>query len=175
MNKDLRDQALKRVESPLRNRPGLGPAAVSGGALELSHEEFGLLTEGLAFAQRPIRASAEQATRDYELGPRGPFILRLLAGGVAFPNELAAVLRVGRSLITAELAKLTEAGLITATQGTGDRRRSHLSLTPQGAELAQRIYSSIRQNIARNLAAYSPDELRLFARMLRDVRGAETS
>ena len=36
VEKGLRDQALKRVESPLRNRHGLGPVAVSGRELDLS-------------------------------------------------------------------------------------------------------------------------------------------
>lgn len=171
MTQGLRDKALKKVASPLGGTQAGRPAAArSGGAADLTNDEFGFLIEGLAFAPRPLRAAAQQATRDLDLGPRGAFILRLVAGGVAFPNELAAVLKVGRSLITAELAKLTEAGLIVATPGARDRRRSQLSLTPAGAALARRVHGALRQAIARNLAAYSADDIRMFARMLHDAR-----
>jgi DNA-binding MarR family transcriptional regulator len=126
--------------------------------------------EGLAFSQRPIRAATKQVTERYDLGPRGAFILALVAQGISSPMELASVLCVGRSLITAELVRLTNAGLIATTEGTKDRRRLQLSLTPSGKAAREQVRTAMGQIVTENLSAYAPDELRLFAQMLRDTR-----
>lgn len=139
----------------------------------LGWDELGPLLEGLAFTQRPLRAATRQVTRQYNLGPRGAFILSLISGGKIYPLELSDMLKAGRSLITAELARLTEAGLITASPGRHDRRRSELALTPLGQQACQRVRDEMARIVRRNLAGYSAEEVMLFARMLRDVRQLE--
>lgn len=139
----------------------------------LGWDELGPLLEGLAFTQRPLRAATRQVTRQYNLGPRGAFILSLISGGKIYPLELSDMLKAGRSLITAELARLTEAGLITASPGRHDRRRSELALTKLGQEACQRVRDEMARIVRRNLAGYSAEEVMLFARMLRDVRQLE--
>ena len=139
----------------------------------LGWDELGPLLEGLAFAQRPLRAATRQVTRQYDLGPRGAFILSLISSGKKYPLELSDMLKAGRSLITAELARLTEAGLVTASPGRHDRRRSELALTPLGQQACQRVRDEMARIVRRNLADYSVDEVMLFARMLRDVRQLE--
>jgi DNA-binding MarR family transcriptional regulator len=129
--------------------------------------------EGLAFTQRPLRAATRQVTRQYDLGPRGAWILSLISGGKIYPLELSDMLKAGRSLITAELARLTEAGLVTASPGRHDRRRSELALTPLGQQACQRVRDEMARIVRRNLAGYSTEEVMLFARMLRDVRQLE--
>ena len=87
----------------------------ASGIESLGWDELGLVVEGLAYGQRPLRAATRQVTRQYDLGPRGPWILSLIWSGKCYPLELSQALKTGRSLITAELARLTRAGLITAT------------------------------------------------------------
>jgi DNA-binding MarR family transcriptional regulator len=139
----------------------------------LGWDELGPLLEGLAFAQRPLRAATRRVTRQYDLGPRGAFILSLISGGKIYPLELSDMLKAGRSLITAELARLTEAGLVTASPGRHDRRRSELALTPLGQQACQRVRDEMARIVRRNLAGYSAEDVMLFARMLRDVRQLE--
>ena len=139
----------------------------------LTWEELAPLLEGLAFAQRPLRAATRQVTRQYDLGPRGAFILSLISGGKIYPLDLSQMLKAGRSLITAELVRLTEAGLVTASPGRHDRRRSELALTRLGQEACQRVRDEMARLVRRNLAGYSAEEVLLFARMLRDVRQLE--
>lgn len=141
------------------------------GALEWA--ELGAVVEGLAFSQRPIRAAASQITQRYNLGPRGAFILSLVSGGITYPLDLAKALKVGRSLITAELDRLRDAGLLTATPGKEDKRRSRLALTQLGENACREVRSAMAAIVTRNLGGYSPDDIRLFARMLRDVRRLE--
>ena len=139
----------------------------------LTWEELSPVLEGLAFTQRPLRAATRQVTRQYDLGPRGAFMLSLISGGNIYPLDLSEMLKAGRSLITAELSRLTEAGLITASPGRHDRRRSELDLTPLGQKACQLVRDEMARIVRRNLAGYSIDEVMLFARMLRDVRQLE--
>ena len=139
----------------------------------LGWEELGLVAEGLAYAQRPLKAATRQVTRQYDLGPRGPWILSLISGGKCYPLELSQALKAGRSLITAELIRLTAAGLVTAQADSDDRRRSRLTLTALGRDACERVRSEMARIVRRNLAGYSAEEMRLFIRMLRDVRRLE--
>ena len=139
----------------------------------LSWDELSPVLEGLAFAQRPLRAATRRVTRQYDLGPRGAFILSLISGGNIYPLDLSDMLKAGRSLITAELTRLTEAGLVTATPGRHDRRRSELALTTLGHEACQQVRDEMARIVRRNLAGYSAEEFRLFSRMLHEVRQLE--
>lgn len=169
MTRTTRREVLGRIEGkPLAPQ---APRAVPGdGPTSMPWEELGLVVEGLALGQRPIRAAAAAVTKRNGLGPRGAYILSLISGGVVYPNELALALKIGRSLITAELTRLTEAGLVTAEPGETDRRRSRLSLTAEGQAACEEVRAAMRAFVTRNLAAYSAEDIRLFIRMLRDVR-----
>jgi len=174
VNGRTRNAALEKVSSPLgknlaRQKPGPTPDGIA-----LGWDELGFICEGLSFGQRPIRAAARAVTQRYNLGPRGAFILSLISNGVAYPLELAAIFKVGRSLITAELTRLTDAGLIVATPGTDDRRRLRQTLTPQGEAACNEVRGAMARIVSRNLGGYSVDEIRLFARMLHDVRRLES-
>ena len=155
MSNKARDAVISKVMA--------GPAA-------LGWNDLGLVLEGMALSMRPIRAATREVTQRHGLGPRGAFTLSLISGGVTYPLELALALKVGRSLVTAELDRLREAGLITSTPGTQDRRRSELALTEAGAAACEEVRAAMRRIITRNLEAYSAEEIRLFGRMLRDAR-----
>ncbi len=166
MSSDGRAKIFRRLRSPLDG--GDGEPMATG---PLSWTELGFVCQGLAFATRPLRQATVEVTREYDLGPRGAWILDLISNGVHYPKELAEVFAVGRSLITAELVRLESAGLITAQVGDRDRRRSQLALTPLGEQAGARIRDELSRSIRGNLARYSDDEVRQFAQMLRDVRG----
>lgn len=139
----------------------------------LTRDEMAQIVEGLTFARRGIEGAAARTIKAHSLGPRGAWICTLIAGGVNYPLELATALKCGRSLVTAELVRLTEAGLITATPGKHDRRRSELALTKKGEAAANQTRSELVRILRRNLAGYSADELRLFVKMLADAARVE--
>lgn len=128
---------------------------------------------GLVFAQRPIRDAARTMQERYDLGPRGSFILSMIDKGVIYPLELATVLKIGKSLVTSEVNRLIGAGLVKTAPGPSDRRRSQLSLTPAGKEAAIAFRQAVQNVLRHGLGQYSAQELRLFARMLKDVRRTE--
>lgn len=162
MSQDRRKELLDRVFAQgARSRPASGGALAPGVLAQI--------IEGLVFAQRPIRAAGAAVTARHDLGPRGSFILSLVANGVEYPNDLAVVLRIGRSLVTAELTRLQDAGLVTSTAGE-DRRRSRLSLTPEGAAANEEVRAALLDSIARTFAGYSAEDVALFAEMLGKVQ-----
>jgi DNA-binding MarR family transcriptional regulator len=167
-----REEILERIEKAREEQHRATEVRALQGK-GLGWDEIGLVVEGLAFGQRPIRAAAREVTERFGLGPRGAFILSLISSGICYPLELATALKIGRSLVTAELDKLRDAGLVTATPGAEDRRRSRLALTPAGEAACEEVRGTMQRIVTRNLAGYSPEEVRLFIRMLRDVRRLE--
>lgn len=157
MPHDRRDQLLEHL---LRSPDGAAPASAGLDPVLLSR-----IVAGLVFAQRPINAAGSAVTERYSLGPRGAFILSLIDKGIEYPKDLALMLRIGRSLVTAELARLADAGLIAAQTGD-DRRRSLLRLTPLGSEVTAEFRARVADLVLTRLAAYSRDQVELFATML---------
>lgn len=146
------------------------PKSKSDPVTQMPWEELGFLLHGMSFASRPMHAATSDITEQYALGPRGAWILVLIDNGHVYPLDITNVFRIGRSLISAELVRLTKAGLVTATKSPADGRRTPLALTPLGAETCRRVRDQLRALVAKRLAGYSHEELMLCARMLNDFR-----
>ncbi|TAL01202.1 MAG: hypothetical protein EPO08_11135 [Rhodospirillaceae bacterium] len=142
--------------------------AVKADQLKLSWEEVAFIAEGLSFSSRQLKFATQGITAEYSLGPRGAWILILITAGLVFPLDLTNVFRIGRSLITAEIIRLTEARLITYRKSTRDRRRVELALTPLGEKAVQRIRDELSKTVIQRLSNYTREEVLLCARMLRD-------
>lgn len=165
MIEDATEPALGNFASDLSRAT---PARAAGpAASDIGWDEIAFVAEGLAFAPRALRAATATVTERYGLGPRGAWILNLMSHGVAYPLELAEVFEVGRSLITAELARLTEAGLVDARPGKHDRRKTELSLTALGLAASGEIRAELSEIIRRRLAGFDAAEVRLAAEVLR--------
>lgn len=137
----------------------------------LDWEETGRLLQGMSFASRPMHMVTREITEQYSLGPRGAWILVLIANGQVYPLDITNVFRIGRSLISAELARLTEAGLIAAVKNENDRRRTKLALTPLGEEVCNRVRDGLYDLAMTRLKGYSREEMLLCSRMLSDWYG----
>ncbi|MBV1686251.1 winged helix DNA-binding protein [Novosphingobium sp. G106] len=144
------------------------PEQDTGG--DLSRVELGLIFDGLSQALRPIRVAVSEITKEFDLGPRGAFILSLIDGGVVHPLDVAVALGIRPSSATAELRRLADAGLVQSRQDEIDRRKTVLSLTPDGQVASNRNFQAMTRVVLENLKGYSSSELRLFSRMLSDVR-----
>jgi DNA-binding MarR family transcriptional regulator len=139
------------------------------GAQELSWEEIGFICEGLVLAPRPQKAATQKITEEYSLGPRGAWICVLISiGEVVFPLDLTKFFQIGRSLITAELTRLSDAGLISYGKSTSDGRRVELTLTPLGQSVQRRVKAELSKLVSRQLAPYTRAQALLFGRMLHD-------
>jgi DNA-binding MarR family transcriptional regulator len=158
-----REKLLERI-AHLRTGPiGSGP---------LAWGDIAFLVHGMAFASGPLHHATGAVTERYDLGPRGTWVLNLVSNGIHHPHELAELLRIGRSLVSAELARLTDAELIVARQGKDDRRRSELALTPLGEAALKEVRSELAKLVTESLGHYAPEELRLCGRILADMQNA---
>lgn len=142
-------------------------------ASPLSDEEVAHFCSVMGVAPRQLAKARGAITEQFDLGPRGAWILGMIGVGVDSPSHLADGLRIGRSLATTELNRLSDAGLIEAQRGhgNGDGRRSQLRLTASGCEANDRLGRALTTFVNERLAAYSRDELLLCARILRDFSG----
>lgn len=167
MTPPTRDDILAWLTKNLKD--GVPPPERDAGA-DLSRVELGLLFNGLSQALRPIRVAVSEITKEFDLGPRGAFILSLIDGGVVHPFDVAVALGIRPSSATAELRRLTDAGLVQSRQDDIDRRKTVLSLTADGQAASNKNFQAMTRVVLANLRGYSPGELRLFSRMLSDVR-----
>jgi hypothetical protein len=76
-------------------------------------------------------------------------------------------------IITAELTKLAESGLIEQVKHEADGRRITLSLTPDGLKVYKRLGEDLSSFLAKRLAGYSRGEILLCARLLTDFSKEE--
>jgi DNA-binding MarR family transcriptional regulator len=90
--------------------------------------------------------------------------------GETYPLDLARVFKVGRSLITSELTRLSDAGLITSDQSTTEGRRVQLKLTAAGSGVQRRVKRELSRLVFERLGGYTREEILLCARMMRDFR-----
>jgi DNA-binding MarR family transcriptional regulator len=158
-----REKLLDRIER-LRSGPiETGP---------LAWGDIAFLVHGMAFASGPLHFATDAVTERFDLGPRGTWVLNLVAIGLNHPHELAAVLGIGRSLVSAELARLAEAGLIVSHPGENDRRRSELALTRVGEAALEEVRAELARLVSESLGHYTPAELRLCSRILADMQTA---
>jgi DNA-binding MarR family transcriptional regulator len=141
--------------------------------LKLSWKEIGFLCEGITSGSRTMRGALRTITDEYALGPRGAWILILITTGQVSPSDFTRVFHVGRSLITTELAALTEARLITYCKTTSDRRRVELALASLGEGAVKRIKRELSKLVIQRLSAYTREEVLLCTRMLHDFIAAE--
>lgn len=137
---------------------------------ELNWNEIGMIYEGMAFASRPIRSMTDHINRRHDLGPRGTWILLMISNGCLHPLDIATMLNIGRSLVTAELGRLEKAQLLVARKSAADQRRTELTLTAAGAAICDEVRAAMTAMLHERWAQYEPDQIRLCAQMLRDFR-----
>ncbi len=139
----------------------------------LSRDEIGFFSQSLSAARGQFTQATKAMCAEFGLAPRGPWIIGILGRTPMAPHALAEIFSVGRSLITAELAKLSDADLIHQEKDASDGRRVTLSLTPLGRKAYDRLGADMGGFLTQRLAGYSREEILLCARMLSDFAKGE--
>lgn len=162
-SRDARDCLIARIDNLRTGKLDNSP---------LTWSDIAFLTRGMAFASSPVSLATGVITDRYNLGPRGTWVLNLIAAGLNHPHELAETLNIGRSLVSFELGKLNTAGLVVSEQSEHDRRRSKLVLTPLGEDAVREVRDGLARLVTGALGKYKPRELRICARILADMQSA---
>jgi DNA-binding MarR family transcriptional regulator len=90
----------------------------------------------------------------------------------ASPSQLADLLGLTRGALSARLAPIEEAGYITRTHESADRRRVRVRLTETGSAAFEQQASHEERGEAALLAALTPEERETLADLLRKVVAA---
>jgi len=144
-----------------QGRPDKGPM--------LTWDEVGFFLNAVTTAPRQWRAATMAIRDEFALKPRGPWILGLIcAGRVVFPSDLARIFDCSPGLITGELNRLIDAGLVATRKHEPDGRQLELTSTPFGEIVHKRIAKALVEMVQNRLVGYTKDEIMFAARLLRD-------
>jgi MarR family transcriptional regulator, organic hydroperoxide resistance regulator len=130
-------------------------------ATSATQEAWALLTEIMMGQRTRMLAIASE----FDLAPAQVMALKSLEPGSPKPmSELATVMRCDNSNITGIVDRLEARGLVVRRPGDRDRRVKMLEVTPEGAELRERVHERLSRP-PEPLDSLSEDD----ARALRDI------
>lgn len=136
--------------------------------------DIGHFAEAISSARKALFAPVQGIRERHGLGPRGIWIIGLIANGrVRFQSDITRLWRIGRSMVTDEVSALAKAGLVTAKPDDRDRRQIRLALTAKGAAVNDELGNAFASRINERLAGYGADDIALCIRLLRDLAGPD--
>lgn len=125
-------------------------------------------------AQRELLAAAKGIRDEFDLGPRGTWILGLIATGrIKTQADIVKRYKLGRSMIAEEMALLTKAGLVACTPHESDRRQITVSLTEWGVRANTRMGEAMAARLAERLGKYTLGDFLFCTGLLEDLARAE--
>lgn len=127
------------------------------------------LVQALTHATAPLSEASLPVRSRLDLGPRGTMILNQITSGRVQPSQIAAALNVGRSLISADLARLEKIGLVARKPGK-DLRSAELSLTKEGLDVMLEVKANLQKLIRARIGHYTREELDFCTRMLSELQ-----
>lgn len=115
------------------------------------------------------RASAifQETLEDPNLTPtQFAALMRLCDDGAMSQNHLGRLTAMDPATIQGVMRRLEERGLVQRAPDPKDRRRTILSPTEEGRELAKKLIPSAKAVSARTLSPLTPDEQKIFTELL---------
>ena len=167
---DMTGNLFAVEQAPLK-RQARYPA--EGRSLEVAWSDIGRFAEAIMLAQRELLAVAKGIRDEFGLGPRGTWILGLIATGrIKTQADVVRRYKMGRSMIAEEMALLTKAGLVVCTPHELDRRQIALSLTELGKRANVRLGDAMAARMAERLEKYTLADLLFCTGLLEDLARA---
>jgi len=140
-------------------------------APQLSEQEVALFCTAVGVAPKGMADAAADLIERYDLGRRGAWIMGMISSGLNSPSRLSDAFCIGRSLVTAELNRLVEAGLVETRKDAKDGRRLRLHLTEIGEVENERVQASVNALVNGKLSGYSREQVMLCAEVLFTLAG----
>ena len=139
----------------------------------LAWTEIGQFAEALTFARRALFTPIDEINADYTLGPRGIWVIGLIASGrIRSPSDLARHFGIPKSLVTEQIAMLVSQDLVATAQAQDDKRQKTLSLTPRGRALNDRLGAAFEAKLDQLLGRYSAADVRFCTELLNALAGS---
>lgn len=161
------------MTAPTRNARQSPVRPSAGAAGRISQTVVGAFAEAIRLAQRELLSAAQGVRDEYGLGPRGTWIIGLIATGrVKTQSDVVKRYGIGRSIIAEEMAQLTRSGLVHCAPSAADRRHLDLTLTPLGLRANRRMGEALVRRLEDRLGgAYSAEDVRFCIDLLLAVAG----
>lgn len=126
----------------------------------------------LVRARNLIVAEMDAALKDFDVSSQQMGILLMLKRELAStPFEMSKMLGIDTGLMTRMLDKLQAKGLIVRSRDEQDRRVVNLSLTKDGAAVADQVPEVAVEVLNARLKAFTKDEVAELRRLLRKFAG----
>jgi len=135
----------------------------------LNWSDVAAFVQAVSHAGAPLSEASLPVRTRLDLGPRGTMILNQIASGNVQPSKIAEALNVGRSLVTADLARVEKAGLLIR-KTCADRRRVELALTPKGIEVMLEVKANLEKLIQDRIGHRSKAEIDACTNLLSELR-----
>ncbi|MEV5838261.1 MarR family transcriptional regulator [Nocardia sp. NPDC052112] len=113
------------------------------------------------------RTAAQLRTRDGVDPAAFAILFRLLCDGPMRSGELAEAVNSDASTVSRHIAHLVDRHLVERQADRNDGRATVLVVTERGRETAERIRRRRHENLTRVMAAWTPQDRAVFARLLR--------
>jgi DNA-binding MarR family transcriptional regulator len=144
--------------------------------LDTPWSDIGRFAEAIMLARRQLLAAAQGIREEFALGPRGTWILGLVATGrIATQADVVRRYKVGRSIIAEEVALLIKAGLVACEAHPRDRRQIVLRVTKAGLEANNRMGDAMAARMAERLGRYTRADLLFCTGLLEDLARPSSS
>jgi DNA-binding MarR family transcriptional regulator len=152
--------------------PRRGTKSGDKAGLALSWAEIGRLAEALTVAREELLTPALEINQRFSLGPRGIWIIGLVATGrIRTQSDVARLYRIGRSMVTEQIGLLVRQGLVVSEQSKEDQRKKAISLTELGWSVNQQLGDAFTARLQERIGHYSADEVNLCIDLLYDIAG----
>ena len=144
------------------------PEAQSGESLLfLTDEQLRQGIEAMFFAYRGFTADPDRILATMAYGRAHHRALHFIARSPGTTvNNLLNILGVTKQSLNRVLRTLIADGLVESRQGTHDRRERHLTLTPEGAALEQKVSDVQRARMRAAYRAAGPEAVAGFRQVL---------
>lgn len=88
------------------------------------------------------------------------------------PGKLGQALNLSSPAVTALVDRLEHSGHVTRRRGQSDRRQVELAMTDSARSVGRQLFMPLAVRLGQALENYSPEELALVERFLRDMTNA---
>lgn len=110
-----------------------------------------------------------QLSQRHGLGPRGIWMLSWISEGHGYPGYIAKAMILPPSVVSGDLRRLSEAGLVTRNRDGEDKRRLCYCLTPPGAALLSEAHGLYVVALADKIASYPAEDIGKTLRILYEL------
>ena len=110
------------------------------------------------------------ATADFDITVEQFHVLRYARRGAGSMSELARAKSISRPAISQAVDVLVKKGLLARAQSSQDRRYVDVTLTPEGDQLLEQVFSQTRSWMKERMRLLSPEELDCISQAMKALK-----